>query len=72
MEITAKFEGGYVPKRKKTIAKYKQTSIFDGTQDFRIDLPVRLITLFSGYDSQALALKYLGVPSALCGNTKNN
>ena len=37
-------------------------SIFDGTQDFRIDLPVRLITLFSGYDSQALALKYLGVP----------
>lgn len=28
-EITAKFESGYVPKRKKTIAKYKQTSIFD-------------------------------------------
>lgn len=40
----------------------RQMSIFDGTQDFRIDLPVRLITLFSGYDSQALALKYLGVP----------
>lgn len=29
MEITAKFESGYVPKRKKTITKYKQISIFD-------------------------------------------
>ncbi len=28
-EITAKFESGYSPKRKKTIAKYKQISIFD-------------------------------------------
>ena len=28
-EITKKFESDYVPKRKKTIAKYKQTSIFD-------------------------------------------
>ena len=28
---------------------------------FKIDKPIRLITLFSGYDSQALALKYLGV-----------
>ena len=29
---------------------------------FKITKPIRLITLFSGYDSQALALKYLGVP----------
>jgi len=28
-EITAKFTNGYVPKRKKTIMKYKQISIFD-------------------------------------------
>ena len=28
---------------------------------FKINKPIRLITLFSGYDSQALALKYLGV-----------
>lgn len=28
-EITAKFASGYVPKRKKTITKYKQISIFD-------------------------------------------
>lgn len=28
---------------------------------FKITKPIRLITLFSGYDSQALALKYLGV-----------
>lgn len=28
---------------------------------FKIDKPIRLISLFSGYDSQALALKYLGV-----------
>ena len=28
-EITAKFTSGYVPKRKKTITKYKQISIFD-------------------------------------------
>lgn len=40
----------------------RQMSIFDGTQDFRIDKPVRLIEMFSGYSSQALALKYLGVP----------
>ena len=40
----------------------RQMSIFDGTQDFRIDKPVRLIELFGGYGSQALALKYLGVP----------
>ena len=29
---------------------------------FKIDKPIRLIELFSGYGSQALALKYLGVP----------
>ena len=40
----------------------RQMSIFDGGAPFKIDKPIRLITLFSGYDSQALALKYLGVP----------
>lgn len=40
-----------------------QTSIFDMLYPkFKIDKPIRLISLFSGYDSQALALKYLGVP----------
>ena len=39
-----------------------QISMFDGDKPFKIDKPLRLITLFSGYDSQALALKYLGVP----------
>lgn len=40
-----------------------QQTIFDILYDrFKIDKPIRLITLFSGYDSQALALKYLGVP----------
>ena len=29
VEITKKFESGYVPKRKKTITNYKQISIFD-------------------------------------------
>ena len=29
---------------------------------FKIDKPIRLIELFSGYGSQALALKYLKVP----------
>ena len=29
---------------------------------YKITKPIRLITLFSGYDSQALSLKYLGVP----------
>lgn len=33
-----------------------------GLERFRIDKPLRLIELFSGYGSQALALKYLGVP----------
>ena len=40
-----------------------QTSIFDMLYPkFKIDKPIKLITLFSGYDSQALSLKYLGVP----------
>lgn len=39
-----------------------QASIFDGSQRFFIDKPIRLIELFAGYGSQALALKYLGVP----------
>lgn len=38
-----------------------QISLFDGNKVFKIDKPIRLISLFSGYDSQALALKYLGV-----------
>lgn len=39
-----------------------QTSLFDGINKFKIDKPIRLIELFGGYGSQALALKYLGVP----------
>ena len=40
----------------------KQMSFFDGQEEFRNDKPIRLIELFAGYGSQALALKYLGVP----------
>ena len=39
-----------------------QMSMFDGSQQFKIDKPIRLIELFAGYGSQSLALKYLGVP----------
>lgn len=39
----------------------EQISLFDGNKKFKIDKPIRLISLFSGYDSQALALKYLGL-----------
>ena len=40
-----------------------QTTIFDMIyQNYKIDKPIRLIELFAGYGSQALALKYLGVP----------
>ena len=40
-----------------------QLSIFDVIYPkFKIDKPIRLIELFAGYGSQALALKYLGVP----------
>ena len=39
-----------------------QTSIFDILYPkFTIDKPIRLIEMFAGYGSQALALKYLGV-----------
>ncbi len=41
----------------------REQTIFDLIyQPFKIDKPIRLIELFSGYGSQALALKYLGVP----------
>lgn len=39
-----------------------QMSLFDGAEKLRITKPIRLIELFAGYGSQALALKYLGVP----------
>ena len=39
-----------------------QQTIFDLMYPkYKISKPIRLISLFSGYDSQALALKYLGV-----------
>ena len=39
-----------------------QSTIFEMLYPtFKITKPIRLISLFSGYDSQALALKYLGV-----------
>ena len=39
-----------------------QTTIFDILYPrFKIDKPIRLIEMFAGYGSQALALKYLGV-----------
>nr|DAR24115.1 MAG TPA: DNA cytosine methyltransferase [Caudoviricetes sp.] len=40
----------------------RQLPIFGGEKPFRIEKPIRLIELFAGYGSQALALKYLGVP----------
>ena len=40
----------------------EQISIFDMLREpFKIDKPIRLISLFSGYDSQAMAMKRLGV-----------
>ena len=39
----------------------KQVSLFDGSIAYKINKPIRLIELFAGYGSQALALKYLGV-----------
>ena len=39
----------------------EQISIFDGNYEFKITQPIRLIELFAGYDSQHLALKYLGL-----------
>lgn len=38
-----------------------QMSIFDGSKEFSNTKPIRLIELFAGYGSQALALKYLGI-----------
>ena len=38
-----------------------QVSFFDGNEDFHFNKPIRLIEFFSGYGSQALALKELGV-----------
>ena len=39
-----------------------QTTIFDVMYPkYKITKPIRMITLFSGYDSQCLAMKYLGV-----------
>jgi len=38
-----------------------QISLFDGSNRFKLLKPLRLISFFSGYDSQALALKYLGI-----------
>lgn len=38
-----------------------QISLFDGSQKFKIEKPIRLIELFAGIGSQAKALKNLGV-----------
>lgn len=38
-----------------------QISLFDGQEPLKITKPIRLIEMFAGYGSQALALKYLGV-----------
>ena len=39
-----------------------QTTIFDFIYPkYKITKPIRLIELFAGYGSQALALKYLGI-----------
>lgn len=40
---------------------FSQMSLFDGNQKFFIKKPIRLISMFSGYDSQELALKYCGI-----------
>lgn len=46
-----------------TLNNDTQLSIFDiAYPKYKITKPIRLIELFSGYGSQALALKYLGVP----------
>lgn len=37
-------------------------SLFGGTNEFHNNKPIRLVEFFGGYGSQALALKYLGVP----------
>ena len=40
----------------------RQIDMFQSTELYHITKPIRLIELFAGYGSQALALKYLGVP----------
>ena len=41
----------------------EQLSIYDiEYEKYKITKPIRLIEFFAGYGSQALALKYLGVP----------
>lgn len=42
--------------------KYEQITMFDGENKFINTKQIRLISLFAGYDSQFLALKYLGIP----------
>ena len=39
----------------------EQIGLFDGTQKFKIDKPIRLIELFAGIGAQAKALENLGV-----------
>lgn len=39
-----------------------QISLFDGSQPFRINKPIRLIEFFAGIGAQAAALERLGVP----------
>lgn len=39
-----------------------QISLFDGSKKFIFDKPIRLIELFAGVGSQAMALRDLGVP----------
>lgn len=47
---------------RKEVIEIEQTTIFDMLYDtYQIKKPIRLIELFAGYGSQALALKYLGV-----------
>ena len=55
LSMQSKCTKGHAKERKM------QRSIFDGTIPFNLNKPVRLISLFSGYDSQALALKYLSI-----------
>ena len=39
-----------------------QISFFDGSKKFVFDKPIRLIELFAGVGSQAMALRDLGIP----------
>ncbi len=49
-------------KDNKRLKDENQTNIFEMLYPtYKIDKPIRLIELFAGYGSQALALKYLGV-----------